>query len=453
MLKKLSALFFAILTLCFLLPAQKAEAAGFPVDFPTSSAAIELTNLDTGTIAYQKNPGMRREPASTTKIMTYIIVVEHIKDLQGTKIPVTKRVMDELLGTGSSMSGIKVGDVLTAYQLLNCMMVPSGNDAAMVLADYVGGGNVGKFTELMNEKAKALGCSGTHFANPHGLHDPNHYTTASDLTKITMYAMKLPYFMEICSQVGYTYAPVGGPDANKKIPQPLSTTNLLINKNAPGNTYYYQYARGIKTGHTDEAGYCLVSSATADGHSYLCVALGAPSLDSKGKAVKKRGEMTDSAALYRWALTSLELKKIIGPNDPLAEIKLRYGWNKDTLLLKPEKSCSALLPKGVSASSVILTKKTPSSIDAPVKKGQIIGKATLSYANQQLGTVNLVASESVERSELLHTGDIVKSIVTSKWFLIIAALIVFLLIVYIILAILYNRRRRKLRKVKRYRRM
>ncbi len=451
--KKLPALISAALTLCLLLPHAEARAAGFPIDFPTSSAAIELTNLDTGTVVYQKNPDVRREPASLTKIMTYIVVVEQIKDLQGTQIPVTKKVMNELLGTGSSMSGIKAGDVLTAYQLLNCMMVPSGNDAALVLADYVGGGDEKKFVDQMNAKAKQLGCTGTHFTNSHGLHDPNHYTTASDLTKITQYAMKLPYFMEICSQVGYTYAPVGGPDKGKKIPHPLSTTNLLLNKNAPGNKYYYQYARGIKTGHTDEAGYCLVSTATADGYSYLCVALGAPSVDADGKAVKTRGEMVDSCNLYRWALTALELKKIAGADDPMQEVRLNYAWNKDTLLLKPEKSFSALLPKGVSASSVIVTKKVPQSIDAPVREGYVVGTATFSYANQQLATVNLVAAESVERSELLHTTDLVKAVVTSRWFLIVAAIILLLLAVYIVLAVIYNRRRKKLRRVKRYRRM
>lgn len=451
--KKLAALISAVLALCLLLPPVGAAAAGFPVSFSTSCAAIEMVNLDTGTVVYQKNPDVRREPASTTKIMTYIVAVEHIKDLQGTRIPVTKKVMNELLGTGSSMSGIKVGDVLTAFQLLNCMMVPSGNDAALVLADYVGGGSAEKFVAMMNQKAKQLGCTGTHFANPHGLHDPNHYTTASDLTKIARYAMKLPYFMEICSQVGYSYAPVGGPDANKKIPHPLSTTNLLLNKNAPGNTYYYQYARGIKTGHTDEAGYCLVSTATADGYSYLCVALGAPSLDKQGRQIQTRGEMADSAKLYRWALTSLELKKIVGADDPVQEVKLNYAWNKDTLLLKPEKSYSALLPKEVSPSSVIVTKNTPKSVDAPVREGQPVGTATFSYANQKLATVKLVAAESVERSELLHTTDMVRVLVTSPWFVLVVAIILVLLAVYIVLAVLYNRRRKKLRKVKRYRRM
>ena len=450
--KKFLSVLAALVLLLTYFPLSEIHSASFDINFTTSCAALELVNLDTETVVYQKNADVKREPASTTKIMTFIVVSEQIQDLQNTQITVKKEVLDELLGTGSSMSGIQAGDVLTVEQLLNCMMVPSGNDAALVLADYVGGGDIDKFVGMMNDKAKELGCTGTHFTNPHGLHDPDHYTTADDLAKITECAIGLPEFMQICSQTSYTYAPVGGPDAGKTMPT-LATTNLLISKNAPGNTYFYTYAKGIKTGHTDEAGYCLVSTATADGYSYLCVALGAPSLDADGNEVNTRGEMEDSANLYRWALTSLELKNIIGDNDSMGEVKLNYAWNKDTLLLKAEKSFSVILPKDVSASSVVIEKDLPDHIDAPVKKGDVIGTATLSYAGQNLTTINLIATESVERSELLHTTDMFKSILTSVWFLVIAGIIVFLVIVYIILALIYNRKKKNLRKVKKYRRM
>lgn len=444
----LLAIFFSV---CVFFSSVKVNAAGFNNDVQTTSAAIELMNLDTGTVVYEKNANEKREPASTTKIMTFIIVSEKIKDLEGTKITVKKEVLDKLLGTDSSLSKIQPNDVATALQLLNCMLVPSGNDAALVLADYVSGGDVNAFVDMMNAKAKELGCTGTHFANPHGLHDDDHYTTAHDLALITKYAMGLPYFTEITSQVSYMYAPVGGPRVGKTLQ--MGTTNYLINKNAVNGTYYYQYAKGIKTGHTDESGYCLVSSATAEGYTYLCVALGAPSVDKNGKAVAKRGEMLDSRELYRWAFKNLQLKPVVKEQDPLGEVKLDYAWNKDTLRLVAEKNYSAMLPNNVSASSVMITKHFPETVSAPIKKGQVIGTATLSYANQELATINLVAAESVERSEVLHTADKVKSIFTSPWFLAIVAIIVLLLIVYIILALVYNRKKKHLRKVKKYRKM
>jgi serine-type D-Ala-D-Ala carboxypeptidase (penicillin-binding protein 5/6) len=449
MIKKAAALFSSFLIFCTVLFPIKAQASVFHIDFDTYSKAIELVNLDTGVPVYEKNPNEKCEPASITKIMTYIVAVEHIKDLQGTKITVKQKILDELSGTGSSMSGIQVGDVATAYQLLNCMMVPSGNDAALTLADYVGGGDVQKFVDMMNEKAKELGCTNTHFMNPHGLHDPNHYTTAADIVKITRYAMSLPYFMQICNQLSYTYKPIGGPNTGKQTV--LSTTNRMLMSSDP--KYYYTYAKGIKTGHTDESGYCLVSTASADGYSYLCVALGAPSVDSKGNAITTHGEMLDSAALYRWALRNLELKQAVDSTTILGEVPLKYAWNKDTLQVTAEKSFSCILPKNVQTSSIIVTPNLPESVEAPIKKGQVIGTATVSYANQKLATIKLVAADSVERSEVLHTTDIAKSIVTSTWFLIIAGIVIFLLVVYIVLAIIYNRKRKTLRKVKHYKNM
>lgn len=448
--KKLFPILCFFLVLCSMLPAAPASAATFNIDFETYSAAIELVNLDTDTIVYQKNATARREPASTTKIMTFIIVSKQIQDLDNTQVTVTKEVVDQLLGTGSSLSGIKEGDVLTVMQLLNCMMVPSGNDAALVLADYVSNGNVAAFVELMNQKAQELGCQDTHFTNPHGLHDDEHYTTAHDLYLITKYAMSLPHFTDICDQTRYTYTPVGGPEAGQE--RTLVTTNRLIDPNLDPDLYY-RYARGIKTGSHDQAGYCLVSTATRGGYSYMCVALGSPSVDENGNKISTRGEMIDSKNLYEWAFNSLSMKDVLNSEDAVGEIDLKYAWNKDKLLLVPAKNYSTIMPDSVDVSSIILTKNVPEEIEAPVKKGQKIGTATLSYAGQDLATVDLVAAESVERSELLHSADTVKSIFTSTWFLVIAGIILFLLLIYVVLALIYNRKKKNLRKIKKYRRM
>ncbi|WP_195984576.1 D-alanyl-D-alanine carboxypeptidase family protein [Clostridium sp. D33t1_170424_F3] len=447
--KKLFPLLCLILMVCMLVPSY-ASAATFNIDFETNSAAIELINLDTDTIVYQKNADAKRAPASTTKIMSFIVVSEQIEDLENTQVTVTKEVVDRLLGTGSSLSGIKENDVLTVMQLLNCMMVPSGNDAALVLADYIGNGNADAFVELMNQKAQELGCVNTHFMNPHGLHDDNHYTTAHDLYLITKYAMTLPHFTDITDQTRYTYTPAGGPEAGQE--RTLVTTNRLIDPNLDPSLYY-RYARGIKTGSHDQAGYCLVSSATKGGYSYMCVALGSPSVDENGNKITNRGEMIDSKNLYEWAFNNLEMKDVLNSEDSVGEIQLDYAWNKDKLLLVPAKNYSTIMPDSVDVSSVILTKNLPESVEAPIKKGDKIGTATLSYAGQELATVDLVAAESVERSELLHSVDTVKSIFTSTWFLVIAGIILVLVLIYIVLALIYNRKKKNLRKVKKYRRM
>ena len=127
------------------------QAVAFNIDFNTTSESISLINLDLNTVVYEKNPNQRRGPASVTKIMTYIVAVENVPDLKGTVVNVKDETLDSLLGTGSSLSGLRAGDRLTVYELLHCLMIPSGNDAALVLADYVGSGDISKFVSLMNQ--------------------------------------------------------------------------------------------------------------------------------------------------------------------------------------------------------------------------------------------------------------------------------------------------------------
>ena len=447
--KKILGLLGVFLAIWVSLP-QGVFAASFQIDFDTTCAAIQLINLDTGTVVYEKNPDERREPASTTKIMTYIVVYENVADPDNTKVTISEKIRDELLGTGSSLSGIQVGDVLSVTRLLHCMMIPSGNDAALALADFVGGGDVQKFVDMMNEKAEELGCTGTHFANPHGLHDDEHYTTARDLAIITQYSMMLPGFMDVCNTRSEYYTVEGGPAAGEQ--RLLVTTNRLIHPNLDPQ-YYYQYAQGIKTGSHDQAGYCLVSSAQKNGMSYLCVALGAPSVDEAGNRITEHREYNDTINLYNWAFDTLGLRTLADENDAVTEVPLRFAWNQDTLLLTPAESFTTILPDDISSSSIIATPDVPDYVEAPVKKGDVIGTVTYSYADQELATVNLVAGESVERSELLKSASTVKEIVTSPWFLLIAGIVVLLLIVYLVLALIYNRKKKKLRKVRKYKNM
>ncbi|MDD5953423.1 MAG: D-alanyl-D-alanine carboxypeptidase [Oscillospiraceae bacterium] len=444
MLKKLLPMLLVLVTIFTLVPFTTAGAITYDIDFDTKTEALELINLDTDSVVYAKNADKKMYPASTTKIMTYIVVAESVKDLEGTKITVKKSVLDDLHNTGSSLAGIYEGEELTVLQLLNLMMVPSGNDAAAVLCDYVSNGDEKKFVEKMNQKATELGCTGTHFANAHGLHDPDHYTTADDLYKITKYAMTLPYFTEITAQSAYTLPPTNKSKEERTV---VTTNRMLIS----GDTeYYYQYAQGIKTGHTDEAGYCLVSSAIYDGSNYLCVALGAPSLDKDGKAIEERQDMIDSANLYRWAFTKLQLKPIAEKGNPVSELPLKYVWGKETILVSPEENLSAVLPADVNTSSLLVDVDVPESVSAPLHAGDVIGTATYSYAGQVLGSVNVVVTEDVARNEVLHVMDVIWSVISSPIFLICAALVILLVIVYITMAVRYNKKKKELRKTKNY---
>ena len=306
----------AMMALCVIVLSSTlgAGAVSFSNNVDVKSKSVLIVSMDSGQTVFEKDPDSKRYPASTTKIMTYIVAVENIPDLENTRVEIKKSIIDQLRNTGSSMAnlGEHVGDKVKVIDLLYSMMVPSGNDAALTLADYVGGGDVDKFVQMMNDKAAELGCENTHFKNPDGLHDPDHYTTARDLYKISKYALTLPYFEQISNATEYTCE---GDDS------PLVTTNYLIDE-ARGGEYYYTYAKGIKTGTTDEAGRCLVTTASADGHSYIAVLLGAP---------YKEGEMeeyytfTDAADLFRWALVDLEMQTITSAQAPVCEQKVKLA--------------------------------------------------------------------------------------------------------------------------------
>lgn len=442
--KKLILLLSVLIVVSMACPLFSTQAATFQNDVETTTESLYLYNLNFETPVYEKNAQEERAPASTTKIMTYIVTIEHVEDPDNTVVTAKPEVLDLLAGTGSSLSGVLPNEELTVTQLLHCLMLPSGNDAAMVLADYVGNGDIQAFVDMMNEKAQELGCSHTHFMNPHGLYDPEHYTTAEDLAKIARHAMDTPKFMEITSKTTYELPPSNV----RSTPKTLQNTNSMM---VSSSVYYYQYVKGIKTGWLDESGKCLVSSAMKDGYSYLCVALGGKDKDDDG--LKYDGAMVDSRRLYKWAFENLEKKVIVSKDKVVAEVPLELAWQKDRLHLYPEEAVEALLPSDVDPSSITITPNDDvvSNVTAPVKQGTVLGSATLSYANQELATVNLVASEDVERSELLYLMNGIKNVVTSKWFLLAVGLLVILFVVYLVISTIYNKRNKRRRKVKKYR--
>ena len=419
-----------------------AKAAEFDIDFEPISKSLYLENLDTDTVVYTKSADEKRYPASTTKIMTYIVTTEHVEDIKNTKVTVKSSTLHMLDGTGSSMAGLKAKEELTVYQLLHCLMIPSGNDAALVLADYIGDGDINKFVEMMNEKAKELGCENTHFANPHGLHDEEHYTTASDMAKIAKHAMKQPYFMEICNTVTSDCI---GEDRY------LVTTNSMIDP-VRGGDLYYKFTKGIKTGSTgSDSGYCIVTTAEKGGYTYLCVAYGAPYENLKLGEVYDNGAMQDSINLYEWAFGNLSIQSVIDKNDLVKEIDLEFAWNKDKIQLKPTGSFSAILPDNIKSSDFEREYDLPKSIEAPVKEGQRIGSVTLSYKGNELVKMDLVASETVDRSELLTAFDGIKNVITSKWFIISLLTVIGIIIIYIVSFKIYRRKKKTRRPVKKYR--
>ena len=394
--------------------AFSAAAVDYMCNEETVSGAVYLENLNTGAVVYEKNSDQRMFPASTTKIMTFIITAENVSDPDNTEVTVTQDAIQGL-DPDSTVMGLAshVGEQVTVKDLLYGLMLPSGNDAALLLADYVGGGISG-FAEKMNAKAAELGCTGTHFTNPHGLYDPDHYTTARDMALITKYAMTIPSFMEVCDTVYYT--PAGY--------ETLHNTNYMIDEEAEGGMYYYPYARGIKTGYLDEAGKCLVTSSDKDGDKYLCICLGADySFEENINYAMK-----DTAKLYTWAYENLGTQTIYSPEESLASVDVKYVRNGKTLDAVPEKAVTAYLPNQYDKSKLKVEINCPEQVDAPVKKGDVLGTVSVQYEDLDLGVTNLLAAEDVERDisplEVFFTDHMMLVIILAVALVLIAVLLI-----------------------------
>lgn len=406
--KKIVGILFSVFICSFYLFNDEVLSYRFYDANDITTNSVLLINEDTGETIFEKNANERLSIASLTKIMTYIIVSENVEDLKSTNILVKPEIIS-MIDPDSSISGLKSGDELTVFALLHCLMMSSGNDAAYVLADYIGKGSVPNFVEMMNNKVNEIGCLNTHFTGPDGMYDEDHYSTAWDMYLITKYAIKLPYFMEICGKREYKVF-----DDDRKL---IKNTNKMLDPFQ--KDYYCPYVKGIKTGFLSEAGRCLISLASKNDKSYICIAIGGPEVDINNDGIKENIAMIETKNLYNWAFDNLDIKKIANKNDPLGQVKLKYAWGKDKLLLTPEKDVELILPKDITLSDIDIKFFIPKIIKTPVKKGDLVGSAKLKYNGEDLREVTLLSAENVPINILIFIVENLKSIIFSKWMLII----------------------------------
>ncbi len=432
--KKIFSIFFALfLTItCLFTPiaASAFEVTGFNI---TAKAGM-LVSLDTGEILYEKNTDEKVFPASITKIMTTVLILESDKYDPNGKITMTEEALDLVLGTGSSVSHIKKGEEFTQLDLIYLVLMSSYGDCTYLAAEFYGG-SVDNFVAMMNAKAAELGLMGTHYQNPVGLHDENNYTTVRDIYTLTKYALKNETFKTVCETHRY-YMPA----TNMSGERTLVTTNFLQDSNT---NYYYQYAKGVKTGYTDEAGRCLVSTASYGGYNYMCVLMNCP------PKADRRYEFLESANLYRWAFNSFSFKDIANSTEPVCEMPIELSLETDFVPLYFKKPFVSVLPNEADDSTIVIkTHLNSESAEAPIKKGDVLGTADVIYAEKVIGTVDLVAGEDIEASGILVIVKYVKSIFTSIYMKLLIAIAVIALIVFIILCIRLNIARLKKRRVR-----
>ncbi|MBE6750874.1 MAG: D-alanyl-D-alanine carboxypeptidase [Ruminococcaceae bacterium] len=425
----LFSIFLCLVAIFSPITASAYEVTGFDI---TAKAGM-LVSMDTGEILYENNIDEKIYPASITKIMTTMLILESEKYNPEEKITLTKEALDLVLGTGSSVSHMKQGEEFTQLDLVHLVLMASYGDTTYLAAQYYGG-SVENFVAMMNQKAAELGLTSTHYVNPVGLHDDEHYTTVRDIYKLTLYALKNETFKKVCETPRYTMAATNFSPART-----LSTTNFLQDTTT---NYYYQYAKGVKTGFTDEAGRCLVSTASYKGYNYMCILTGCPN-DGRGHQFK------ESANLYRWAFNNFSFKEIANSNEPVCEMPVELSFETDFVPLYFKEPFVSVLPNEADDSTIVVeTHLNSESTEAPIKKGDVLGKADVIYAEKIIGTVDLVAGEDVKASKILIAFEFIKEIFTSIYIKLLLGLVFVVIIIFVILCIRLNIGKFKKRKVK-----
>lgn len=411
----------------------------------TNAEAALLISPETDMVLYEKNADERRYPASTTKIMTALLVLEHVDDLSQT---VTAEAGDFAeLTADSSNAGIKEGETVTIKDLLYGLMLPSGNECAYMLARHVSG-SYEAFVEMMNQRAAELGCTDTHFSNPCGLHADDHYTTARDLYKIAKQAMQDETFRNIVDTVQHRMSPTNvHPDAEGRVI--LTTNKLILSSYAE---YAYNFCKGIKTGNTSQAGNCFVGYAEYGDAKLYSVVMGCD--DKSLQYTDLPASFTDTKSLFEWGFDAFTSRTIATQGDTIGYAKVRLSTDTDQVVLTVRNDLVSLLPTGLEVDQLEAHPTAPEEVDAPIHAGDVLGSVTYSYNGVNYGTVELVALSDVEMSRVLYFSDKLSHFFQSTVFKVILVVLAAFVVLYILFNLVFGgmRRRQKRRNIRtRYR--
>lgn len=351
------------------------EAAKGQEDKMVQAEAAIVVEPTTKNVIFAKNADATMYPASTTKIMTFVVALEAINrgeftmDDQVTISPETEAINEGDIG-------LKAGEVYRLGDLLLAMSIISANDAALAVAEYIGGSEP-QFAELMNAKAAELGMENTHYVNCCGLHDDNHYTTARDLATLSIHAIDVPGLLELTSNPGYTFPLVSGPKV-------ITNTNRVL--------MWYPGADGLKTGFTTPAGYCLSATAVKDDLRLISVVMGCNvQLSHYGEAMKLLNYGFDHCALSEAVTAGEFADKVYLPKGKVEEVNVTAA---DTIILPTV--------TGENPGYEIEAQRDE-DLKAPVEKGDVIGKIVITANGQTLGETDMIATNSVKEETIFQT--------------------------------------------------
>lgn len=370
-------------------------------DFDVQAQAVYLVNGESGLVVYQKNADTPMVMASLVKMMTCLVAMDHVQDLDGETVTAKQWVFDELYGKNASHADIWKGETLTVRELLYAMLMPSANEAALMLAEHVSGGYIPNFLYMMNSKAEALGCANTNFADPNGLSQDN-ITTAHDMYLITKAFMENATLVEIASSNSYKMAA-----HNHAEPYYIATTNRFLVPTDPYAKAFPKIASSVVAGKTGSLGEWqnFASKAVKDGVTYYCVVLNSP---NAADAVATENELTlvrpalyETAKLYEWVYDNFSTRAALDVTRPITEARVKYSTDMTSVRLMPSSDLKTVLPNDANENTILKTFDLPEYLAAPLKTGDVVGTVTLSLEGQEIGTADLLVAQDVNRNWVL----------------------------------------------------
>ena len=402
-----------------------------------AKAAI-LVDANSSEILYEKNAHEKMYPASITKVMTCLLTLEAVDAGQLTleQTVTAGASIHTGIGSGASTADIKEGEQIRVIDLLYAALLPSANEACNVMAQAVSG-DVETFVALMNQRAAELGMADTHFANTHGYHDDNHYTTAYDIFLMCQEAMKHETFRTIVSTKSYEL-----PATNlHEEPRTVYNTNGLISTwNVLG--YLYSYATGIKTGSTPEAGLCRAAAATREDRDLISVVRGCQREEgATGSA--GRTDFIETTRLFDWGFQNFSTQTILDSTKrDIPEVEVTLGKDTNYVTLEPKGEITALLPNDVSPEDFEFNcTLNAKSVEAPVEKGAVMGTITATFNGKEYGSLPLIASIGVEVDTLMYNLDRIQKFFSQLWVRILLVVILVVIVLLILRRIFFRGRR------------
>lgn len=360
-------------------PTQPQQAtASTPAAPTTQGTGYILIDANSGRILAEKNSDVRMPPASLTKLMTMYIVSNALKQGQ-VRLDDNVRISTKAWKMEGSRMFVKVDEDVPVKALMQGVIVESGNDAAVALAEHIGGTEEA-FTDLMNQQAKTLGMTNSHFMDSTGLPNKDHYSTAHDLARLSVaYIKNFPEDYNYYSEKWFTYNGIRQPNRNRLL-------------------WRYEYADGLKTGHTSEAGYCLVSSAKKDGMRLVSVVLGEPNDAARTE---------DSMRLLTYGFRFFETHKVYNAQTTLAKARVWQGQQGEVPLGVAEDMYVTVPTGQYKKLQASLQLNTP--IQAPIVKGQVYGTLNVTLNNQVIASKPLIALTNDPRGNIFRrSADSVK---------------------------------------------